>query len=336
MSNDEGAVAWEVDDFLSERELNGRHVDDASAFFEELEGVFGSIPTYSHSAFGSPDGGRESGEVCFFRGQASARWGLSSSLYRMFEDEFGSGYLTDKAEQKLADAERRILKEARGNGVVRGLTGLERITILQHHGAPTRLIDVSTDWKVALYFACETGDAEDGRVFVLATDCRRWGEFPRPLNDDQSLVWWDKERLKGLQWKQSAWPILLPFVDARMVAQRGYFFVGGLVSDHGGHHYYHGRSRENAALSNAEMRRVSSLAVEFPNVFTGSNLYSGIQKFLRRRNDSKWTASAVTIRIPANLKAEIRQLLARQGVSPDGVYPPIAEAIRLLKRVAKQ
>lgn len=335
MSANSAHGTWTVSDFLSERELAGASSGSLS-FYQELEVVLGDLPIYAHTAFGSKCDIQQADEVCFFRGQSSANWGLSSSLYRLFENKFASGYLTDSAERELADAELRVLGEARKNGIVRGLTGLERLTILQHHGAPTRLVDVSTDWSVALYFACETHDAEDGRVFVLSTSAKRWTNFRKPSSDNQTLVWWNKARLKGLDWKQSVWPVLLPFADARMVAQRGYFFVGGLASDHGGHHFYHGGSKRNARLSNAEMRRVSSLAVEFPNVFAGLDLHAATQKFLKRRPKSKWTASAVTIRIPARLKPGIRGLLAKDGVSRDDIYPPITETTRLLQHVAAE
>lgn len=335
MSASSTGGAWVVSDFLSERELSGAS-SDPSSLYQELETALDGVSTYRHTAFGSAQDDQLEDEVCFFRGQSSAKWGLSSSLYRLFEKDFASGYLTSRAEEELAGAERRILDSARRNGIARGLTGLERLTILQHHGAPTRLVDVSTDWKVGLYFACEEQDAEDGRLFIISTSPKRWSAFRKPVNDGQTLVWWDKVRLKGLDWKQSVWPILLPFTDARMVAQRGYFLVGGLVSDHGGHHFYHGRSRGNAPLSNVEMRRVSSLAIEFPNVFAGLSLQAGIQRFLGKRAKSKWTASAVTIRIPAILKPEIRKLLEEDGLSRDDIYPPITETMRLLRHVATE
>ncbi len=335
MSASSTGGTWAVSDFLSEREL-AISASDPSTFYQELDEVLGSLSVHAHTAFGSELDDQPAGETCFFRGQSSATWGLSSSLYRLYEDRFASGYVTEAAEQALANAERQVLETARANGIVRGLTGLERLTILQHHGAPTRLVDVSTDWRVALYFACEELDAEDGRLFVISTCPKRWTDFRKPLNDDQSLVWWDKQRLKGLDWKQSVWPVLLPFTDSRMVAQRGYFLVGGLTSDRGGHHFYHGRSKKNAPLSNAEMRRVSSLAIEFPNVFDSLGLQAATQKFLKRRPKSKWTASAITIRIPASIKPGIRGLLAKQGVSRDDIYPPVAETTRLLKHVAAE
>ncbi|MBW6412295.1 FRG domain-containing protein [Schaalia sp. ORNL0103] len=49
--------------------------------------------------------------------------------------------------------------------------------MLQHHGSPTRLIDVTSDWKIALYFACESDNDVDGRIFLIKTNIFNWKLF---------------------------------------------------------------------------------------------------------------------------------------------------------------
>ena len=44
----------------------------------------------------------------------------------------------------------------------------------------------------------------------------------------------------------------------------------------------------------------------------------------------KWKASALTIKIPAEFKSDIRNLLKRDGVYFDSIYPPVVEVRRLL------
>lgn len=46
----------------------------------------------------------------------------------------------------------------------------EILSKMQHYGVPTRLLDVTTNALVALYFACEQASNEDGAVFVIKTE----------------------------------------------------------------------------------------------------------------------------------------------------------------------
>lgn len=312
--------------------------ESAELFYSKLSGLLEKLPKYEHTNMGAPPDGSDGcvvSEACFFRGQASADWGLHSSLYRLLDTRgvFEERKI-NKNEKRIANAERRILDLARKNGVGRGLSALEALTVLQHHGVPTRLIDVSTDWKVALYFACETLDSVDGRLFLMATSSNRWfSDFsPRLSEDSSTLLWWDKYALS--EWKQSVWPILLPFSDVRMISQRGFFLVGGLTCNYGGHNYYRGTKgsgENNQKLHNDDMRRVSSLAIEFPNSGSGMECGKRLRRFIEKRDDSKWSASALTVRVPAEYKFKIRELLKGEGVFFDSVYPPVMEVRRLLK-----
>lgn len=339
------SVSWTVGEFLAEREL-AFHAKSAKKFYDELSVLLDGLPTYQHENMGMAKGVSEV-ESCFFRGQACADWGLHSSLYRLLEGggKFFEGQrMVDRNERVIAATEKSILDLARQNGIGRRLTALETLTVLQHHQVPTRLIDVSTDWKVALYFACEELDSKGGRLFLISTSPHRWvRDFPKAVDPGRNLVWWDsKNKLK--RWKTSVWPVLLPFSDVRMISQKGFFLVGGLTSSQGEHHYYRKvqyPGAPNESVHNNDMRRISSIAVEFPNYGSKANHRKRLNDFIDVRlgrsvkpRKSKWTAAALTIRVPHQFKGQIRQLLHDDEIFKDSVYPPITEVRRLLRYAA--
>ncbi|WP_186810358.1 FRG domain-containing protein [Cellulosimicrobium sp. TH-20] len=83
-----------------------------------------------------------------WRGQRDASWPLVSSLYRHLAK---SGSVD---EQRMREVERQIVLEARKYGLGRDLgasnTDAHLLASLQHHGTPTRLIDVTSNPFTAL------------------------------------------------------------------------------------------------------------------------------------------------------------------------------------------
>lgn len=142
-----------IDKFFSERELVVEYYEsddsaakEAHAWFKQVQDIIAKLPIYRHDNVGQPLENNES-DVWFFRGQKDSSFAFTSTLYRRLLD----AKTPKDYEKAMLKAELSLLDKARKIGIGRGLTALETLTLLQHHGSPTRLIDITSDWKVALF-----------------------------------------------------------------------------------------------------------------------------------------------------------------------------------------
>lgn len=100
-----------------------------------------------------------------FRGHANAAYELKPSIVR--EKNYSGRTLLEKERDLIETAKYMSPEVFRSD-----YQPLEQLALLRHHSMPTRLLDVSSNALVSLYFACCDRKDSDGEVIVF-TDNRR-------------------------------------------------------------------------------------------------------------------------------------------------------------------
>lgn len=185
------------------------------------------------SRIGTLQGGRR----FVWRGVPDHRYRVRSSLMRSLMVEGGP----TPTERAIRDRERVVLDHARKWGVgldVGGLaTDLHLLASLQHHGVPTRLLDVTSNPFTALWFACDRASvARDAAGALIAFDVTGLPEYPT-VEPGAPATWgsasdplgWTLAHALEVSAASGAPFLVRPVLpDARMQAQEGLFIAGSV------------------------------------------------------------------------------------------------------------
>ena len=103
-------------------------------------------------------------EILLFRGQSDIAFELMPSLGRNRKSACDISIFNE--ERNLIEMVKFKLPEVFHDG----LQLLELLALLQHHGIPTRLLDITENALVGLYFACCSNNDKDGEVFAFKSN----------------------------------------------------------------------------------------------------------------------------------------------------------------------
>ena len=95
---------------------------------------------------------------CLFRGESQCYEKVSSNLYRELQAVKVKYSDINDVQTEIVDAAKEYIDEK---------DEFEILTALQHYGGKTNLIDFTTDYNVALFFACYGHSDGHGRVIIL-------------------------------------------------------------------------------------------------------------------------------------------------------------------------
>lgn len=234
-------------------------------------------------------------------------------------------------EAQLVAVERKILSNAKTKWRFDNVPALEIFAQSQHLGGKSRLLDVSLNPYVALWFAVEekfpswdSSNSADGRLFAFDVTNRQieLNQFWR----SRGIPWSDvtPDPNTPLQQMMTEWRTSLPLLwrppqyNERIFAQNAAFLVGGVPQYISGSNSRYRKAPGNANLGKGnwkitEVREVTSVGLSMSRL--GSALRSGEQR---------QSTPTFTVRISQSAKAEIRNRLREtMGLDHWTIYPDI-------------
>ena len=107
-----------------------------------------------------------------FRGQSNSEWELVSSAYRRISNDKEN--LEYQKTKKISNStflryNQKLIVRAREYGYGKGLEDLELLAEIQHFGGATCLLDFTSNFLVALWFA-SSDPSTDGAIHIINTD----------------------------------------------------------------------------------------------------------------------------------------------------------------------
>ena len=118
---------------------------------------------------------KSSGGDYIYRGEPKHYKKVSSTLYRQYEADIES------VDFDIEVAQNEMLTEAK-DYIYETDEGFEILTQLQHFGGKTNLIDFTTDYLIALFFACVSLFDKPGRVILLDESAQEENRAQKPRN----------------------------------------------------------------------------------------------------------------------------------------------------------
>lgn len=220
-----------------------------------------------------------------FRGQSDASWEIKTSLYRLFEDAKKIINVSEISNRRFAKDvhEQLLIRRFMTNAhlYLRALpdkqSKLEWLALMQHYGAPTRMLDVSLSPHIACYFALEDGH-EDAAIFAF-----NYKEI-KDLDQGVGIKNKNTEIFKNHKGMRAFIHAHEPkFANERLLSQQGMFLVPSnnyqtfddLLDDYGG-----GGNVCKKFIIKAKIRYEGIQRLKRMNI-TSSSMFPGIDGFCR-------------------------------------------------------
>ena len=266
-------------------------------------------------------GGRMGGPFYYYRGMSNAGYELLTSLDRFPTDKL-SGRLSERrwreqflVEQFTKVAHNHVAATSQPQGM------FQWFSMMQHHGVPTRLLDITRSPYVALYFAV--------RDWQIATDAALWAFNPTAFHEralhllvtlgfphevSRQSIFHLREFVADSYFREAfltgKYPIVVilepAWADLRLSSQQGAFLIAGSLEE--------------------------AMDVSIATSLRDDSYMDREKAEFIRRGSLDW--SVVKLVIPHALKKKLASELRRMNVHAGSLFPDLEGAARSIAELS--
>ena len=255
----------------------------------------------------------------FYRGVGNSTHPIASGIYRSSE-RHEENYYFNEISVRCPEA-------------FHAFDNLEKLTYMQHYGCPTRLLDITSNPLVALYFACEKEDKHDGIVYIFGVD-------------NAAVLYANSDRIQMLskvaEFKKRDQDKLRLLAYRNILKNKFPQHSNGKYKDAVLEQYYHAIKRNNGAFER-EIVPYDMLKPQFvqpnkdnPRILKqdGAFIVSGLDTDDTESNMKIHKYVVSEIFIPSSTKAKIRQELEYVGINQATLFPEVDKVADYLRKKA--
>lgn len=257
-----------------------------------------------------------------FRGQGNSDWQLKTSLARMVENHHPN-YI----EKKLpAIYEHKMMEEFQWKypsyeklNIPKPDEAIEWLSLMQHYGSPTRMLDFSYSMYVALFMAIDGSFFQKSAIWAINKNVLTAKVFEK-YRTVHSVDTVSGSELNAYTYKEANESINNRFIG-NTNASVGQFLY--LTRPHLSNERINRQQGLFIIPSSIEVDINYILKAYYDSSFTGNMKFDDVVKMSDSHNYGQDTISLLKIEIPINLKYGISNVLRQMNISSETMYPGV-------------
>ena len=322
--NEFGAIYNEFEDLLTGTQIDAKVTSSQQKESNEKVTYFikkHAIALYDHiyeiKKLKENTNPNKSEQAYFYRGVNNSSYLIAPGIYRSNENHDENYYFNEIS--------------VRCPQTFKTLTNIEKLTYMQHYGCPTRLLDITTNPLVALYFACMGEEDNDGAIYIFAVDSRD----VRYANSDRVQMLATLAEFRESE-QETLWKTAYKNLSEKKFAQ----LKNGKYQEKTLEQFYHAIKRHNAAFER-EIVPLDILTPQFvqpnkdnPRILKqdGAFIVSGLDASAEESNNEIRKFIVMEITIPKEFKKQIREELEYVGINQASLFPEVDKVADYLRR----